>query len=288
MTMSKSDLEGYVQEAAEAGFAIAVTKTNVVWRDPMTSAFDGARVWNGFLGSSHKAQCIEAMKCAARAAFDHKHMAEIPPDSVRQASVVACGALIDLPELKTQFSALNEGAADQLNGFLLAVYDEAFRITPRATPTPWGWYVAGGVAALAAAGGTAWYFNVLPRGYNRADTGWPTLPGRPMRSLPAHNPVKREYGSEFVPKGQIKILVGRMSVGEPDDTVRENIESIARQSKTPQGGPWPDYFVKMCGDYAVKVHRKNQKLYNDVMSGNIGSGRRRRKSNPAKGFGRGR
>jgi hypothetical protein len=91
--------------------------------------------------------------------------------------------------------------------------------------------------------------------------------------LPKRNPTKKPAGG--IPKVQIEYIVGNIHVGEPDEVVRKNIEDRARKAGA------TDKLVKACGDYAVKVHQRNRNLYNDVMGGRIGSGRRRK--NPARG-----
>ena len=64
-----------------------------------------------------------------------------------------------------------------------------------------------------------------------------------------------------VPKESIRWLVGNMSVGETDQTVRENIEARMRKANA------PERLVKAAGKFAVECHHKNQKLYTQVMSG---------------------
>lgn len=70
-------------------------------------------------------------------------------------------------------------------------------------------------------------------------------------------------GRKQIPKGQIEWLVGNMHVGVPDDEVRADIEARARKAGASAS------FAKACGNYAVTVHHRNQKLYNDVMGGRL-------------------
>lgn len=88
---------------------------------------------------------------------------------------------------------------------------------------------------------------------------------------PAPKAKKPSVASQ-VPKKQIEWIMGNVHVGTSD------AEVLAEWKK--RCAKLPAALAKACTAYALKVHRKNQDLYNDVMSGSIGSGkpRRRRKS----------
>lgn len=115
------------------------------------------------------------------------------------------------------------------------------------------WYVLGGLAGATVLGFGIW----------GVATAFKTNP-----NARKHNPAKT--GAAGVPKSAIEWLVGRMSVGTPDAEVRADVEKRVRLA----GGD--EKLVRDSGAYALKIHHRNIDLYNDVMSGRIGSGRKRR------------
>lgn len=106
-----------------------------------------------------------------------------------------------------------------------------------------------------------------------ACSGRKTRKTRPNPDAPASKPKKPSVASQ-VPKKQIEWIMGNVHVGTPDaEVVADWQKRCARAKLAPA-------LAKACIAYALKIHRKNQDLYNAVMSGAIGSGkpRRRRKS----------
>ncbi len=65
-----------------------------------------------------------------------------------------------------------------------------------------------------------------------------------------------------IPKQTIDFIVGRMYIGTSDADVKADIE---RRCVSAPG--WNKYLVKEAVEYAIKSHRKNQALYERVMSG---------------------
>ncbi len=64
-----------------------------------------------------------------------------------------------------------------------------------------------------------------------------------------------------IPKQSIKWLVDRHHVGDSDEAIRTDVRNRATAPE------WTAASVKAAEKYAVKCHRKNQDLYNRVMSG---------------------
>ena len=67
-----------------------------------------------------------------------------------------------------------------------------------------------------------------------------------------------------IPKQAIDWLIGRLHVSTSDDEVRTLIS--ARTKNFPG---WNYENIKEAQEYAVKSHRKNQGLYETVMSGRL-------------------
>ena len=70
-----------------------------------------------------------------------------------------------------------------------------------------------------------------------------------------------------IPKQQIEHIVGNLHASTSDEEVRERVESLARNQVERGVVGWKVKHIKLCGDFAVETHRKNQELYLRVMRG---------------------
>lgn len=98
--------------------------------------------------------------------------------------------------------------------------------------------------------------------------------GRKMNFMkPKRNPASSRRNpakGSGIPKVGIAWIVGNHSVGASDEKV---VADIDKRTKA-----WPEAKRKQAAKYALEVHHKNQKLYNDVMRGRFNpSGRKRRR-----------
>jgi hypothetical protein len=76
-----------------------------------------------------------------------------------------------------------------------------------------------------------------------------------------HNPDKKPSAASKVPKSQIDFIVGNIHVGTPDEEVADNIRRRCEKNG------FPAAVMKACVVYALKAHKRNRDLYNDVMMG---------------------
>lgn len=80
-------------------------------------------------------------------------------------------------------------------------------------------------------------------------------------SAARHNPDKKPSAASKVPKSQIDFIVGNIHVGTPDEEVADNIRRRCEKNG------FPAAVMKACVVYALKAHKRNRDLYNDVMMG---------------------
>ena len=80
-------------------------------------------------------------------------------------------------------------------------------------------------------------------------------------SMARSNPDKKPSAASKVPKSQIDFIVGNIHVGTPDEEVADNIRRRCEKNG------FPAAVMKACVVYALKAHKRNRDLYNDVMMG---------------------
>lgn len=92
-------------------------------------------------------------------------------------------------------------------------------------------------------------------------------------------PKQKQYGPKLppfkVPTSSIRWLMGRIHCGTPDSEVKADAMRRASEAKW-FGKPLTNGQKKKVVDAFIKAHHENQGLYCQVMSGRIGSGKKRR------------
>lgn len=76
-----------------------------------------------------------------------------------------------------------------------------------------------------------------------------------------------QYGRKWdvrIPRGDLRLLMGRVHVGTPDNEIRQQIrERIANCIDA----RWTDELIEQAADFAVACHHENQGLYVRVTRG---------------------
>lgn len=76
-----------------------------------------------------------------------------------------------------------------------------------------------------------------------------------------------------IPKQAIDYAIAKLHIGTSEEEVAKYIADRIGKAKV----AWPNNAVKDAVNYALDSHRKNQNLYGDVMAGNIGNKKERKK-----------
>lgn len=115
---------------------------------------------------------------------------------------------------------------------------------------------------------------LLPRDNPSRKTGVRSrsnVPDAMLGVLEPHRPTKTAIAEAMkqIPKSEIDFLVGRFHVSEEPSVVEADMRKRAVRAK------WPAAAIEASVQYAVKQHAANLQMYQDVMGGRIGSGKRR-------------
>lgn len=76
-----------------------------------------------------------------------------------------------------------------------------------------------------------------------------------------------------IPKGAIELVVDKLHVGMPAAEVRAIVRERIEQAMKKGARGWTAAKIRQAEEYGVKRHRKNLRLYRDVMGGGLGRGK---------------